>query len=109
MALSRLRVDLLAEGLLEAHQRCLLCIIVVVVAEQNGGHRGEAGVESLRQLSVRLEQGASVGAVCAFLNVLPVLDLVLKAAAFGLEGLIGEGAHHNAMDEIDCLGLLRLS
>lgn len=43
------------------------------------------------------------------MDVLPVLDLVLLAAALGLERLVGEAARHHAEDKVHGLGLLRLA
>lgn len=83
--------------------------MVVVVAEQDGGHGGQAGVQALGQHAVLLEQGAPLGGVGALLDVLPVLDLVLVPAALRLEGLVGEAALHDAVNKVDGLGLLRLA
>lgn len=80
-----------------------------MVAEQNRRHGGERRVQSLGQLSVLLQQGASLGGVGALVNQLPVLNLVLGATTFRLEGLVRESTGHDAVDEVDRLRLLRLS
>lgn len=79
------------------------------MAEQNGWHGSQSGVQGFGQTGVVLQQVAAVSGVGALLDVLPVLDLILVPAVLRLEGLVREAARHDAVDEIDRLGLLRLS
>lgn len=108
-ALGGLGSDFLAKRILETDQRLLLRLVIISVAEQNGGHGCQCGVQGFGQTGVVLQQVAAIGGVGALLDVLPVLDLIFVATVLRLEGLVREAARHDAVDEIDRLGLLRLS
>lgn len=94
---------------MEIDHRPLLDVPVPVVAEQNRGHGCQLWVQSLRQVSILLQQIASLRGVGALLDRLPVLDLKVHSAHLSLEGLVGERLGHDAVDEIDRLRLLRFA
>lgn len=102
-------MDFAAQSAWEADQGQLLGVVIVMLTEEDRGNGGQGWVQLLRFHAVLLQQGASIGAVSALLNGLPVLDLVLQATGLRLEGLVGEATRHDAVDEINRLGLFRFA